>query len=544
MKMFHSRSTFICIWSLSLIIMVFFVNNLIFPVNSEPVTGRSEMILTVVPAVNQSHTIQPKEYTFVTHYLKSTFVENLEDSKLNLTFPQNTLGWSGFNYSIYNITMFDNIGNFFDPIIETNKIQNPRIEVILPPHFEYSISLSFFTDYGVFFDAERMEYVYPFDMNNVNPTTVSLRFPKNYTILQYSPEGQLNQENNFIAVTWLENTEFNVFTRFLPFSLHGSMTSFKATIDFSTVFPTKGQVKGTIEKTLLIPIRLDIWKINPGLIVNMPFPEYAQNIVVENVWDAIGNCNEIFQPIKNLNINSSGQYFVDFSNRTVVVYPRYSYGDEFYQYHVSVTFVTPSEYAPYKWETAKQKDFPYQYESSFEITDIGESENWKQDLTGNLEITFILPKGTNPLKSESGNPEIGIENDRPTATFTYNSPKTISPSRWHVIYDVISVRNYFWLAVFSIVFSILTIILLLFVNIPSTHKLIFELVPGTGLMITSILNFLGLGGTENALNWLLCGSLAFWIISLIVGIWKTHSHEKAKSPKTRNSQRPRSKYHI
>ena len=387
--------------------------------NSEVTTTRSEIVMMVNSANAQSLNDNPSEYKFITNYLRSTYIQNLQDDELNLMIPKNMLGWSYVNYSLYNITMFDNLGNIFEPIIETYKVQNPEIEVVLPSNFEYCITISCFSNYNVFFDSEKLEYMCPFNSPYLNSVSLTMKFPKDYTILHYSTGGKLEQENEFIVITFPENENLDINTRFLPFSLHGSITSFKATTDLPMVFPNIGEISGIIEESIVLPMEFGIWNINPLLIIDIPFPDYAQNLSVEKVTDSEGECNEISKPLQKLDSNSCGLYFVDFENRAVKVYPRYSYGSDFYPYEISVTFVMPSGNKLYNLEAIRKMMLPYRYGAGFIIDRVTQTNNWSLNLTGNLEIKFILPEGTDPIPSESGNPTIGTENGRPTASYVY-----------------------------------------------------------------------------------------------------------------------------
>jgi preprotein translocase subunit SecG len=59
-----------------------------------------------------------------------------------------------------------------------------------------------------------------------------------------------------------------------------------------------------------------------------------------------------------------------------------------------------------------------------------------------------------------------------------------------------------------------------------------EIIPVSGLMLLNIINFLELGGFENTLTKLFYLSITLWIISIIVGIWKTSSSVQESKPET------------
>jgi hypothetical protein len=488
--------------------------------------SHSEVIMTVSAGSIPNSNIEPKDYTFVTKFVISNYIQNNLESEMDLEIPENLIGWSFENYSIYDVTIFDNLNNKYEPVLQSEKVSNPTINVVIPSHFEYKISISFFTTYGVFFDTENLVYIYHFGAKWMNPIDLSIKFPKSYSLLQFTSGGKIEENEQYLSVNWEDSTEFNIAISFLPFSLNGIINSFKATVDLATVFPAKGQVCGTIEETILIPIKLDIWKITPALAIHIAFPGYSRNIIVKKVWDGTGECTELLQPVQNPDAVSYGHYFVDFEQRMVVVYPHYSYGGEFYQFEVGVTFVTPHDYEPFKMEAARQK-LPFQYESYFIIDEIQQYDNWKLNVTGNLEVKFILPKDASPIPQESGNPIIGEVDGRPTATFVYNSPKTLFPSSWHIIYDIVTMRNCFWLSIISLILTIIMICILMFLKFPSASLgIAFQLgISGliSGLMLLNIQTFLGLGGFENTLTALFATDVSLWAILIAISIWKTNA---------------------
>jgi hypothetical protein len=321
---------------------------------------------------------------------------------VNLAIPQGILGWSYGNNSIYNVEISDSLGNHFSPIIEDSKVSNPDAQVTVPPHSEYRISLSFSTDYGIIFDEEKLLYVLVFSAAFASPNTLFARFPKDYTILEHTSNAIQIEDSQFIILKWQQNIVFEIFATFVPFHLEGTIRSFTFTLDIPTVTPI-GFVKGTYQETFTAPTAFSIWSINPLFAVNIPFPEYAQVLNVSKVWDGTGMCSPLTLAPKELDDTSLGHYYVANANRMVIVYPRHDYKGDYYQYAVGATFVIPPEYEPFEMKAVKELTLPYQYESAFIINKVFAPVNWKMNITGNVEIKFLLPVGAQILEEQSGN---------------------------------------------------------------------------------------------------------------------------------------------
>lgn len=484
-----------------------------------------EIVVTVKPVTPITPDVTPNEHKFETNYLLSRSYFNQFDGYLALNISEGIIFWISRGYSIRNVTIFDNLGNDFDPVVKNDTVLNPSAEVVLPPSFEYKIYLSLYTDQGIAFDSKNMEYSLDFDFQYPRQATLTVRFPNSFTILQCTPQVNQSQENHFIMLRWSikRNELFDLFVRFLPFCIQGIVKSFKFTLDIPTAFPTKGFIKGTYEEVFETPATFSIWKINPLFAVPILFPGYAKYITVEKVWDGIGNCKEISEPVERLDNDSLGYYYVDNENREVIVYPRYHYRGGFYEYSVGATFVCPPEYKPFKMEAIKEHWLPFRYESYIIIDEILVPNNWKLEITGNVEVKFILPSGAQPLISESGGPTIGLEEDRPVARFVYNSPKTLSPSRWRVVYDLIPLRNFFWLEMISFVILLSILVVTIAFKLvrgarPWPSWLLRVFIPiGLALITPNVIFFYGLGGSKPFFIALFVGEvILFFLICLII----------------------------
>lgn len=492
---------------LQIVCVVSLVTAVLTLINVHTISGQqgesNEIVITVEPVIPIATDTTPDQYRFECSYLLSNCYINEEDKYIGLHILEGIIGWNFGGYSINNATIFDNLGNSFDPLVKGNRVCNPKADVVLPPRFEYKIFLSFMTGHGVSFDNENKEYLLELNFEIASPNTLKVKFPINFTVLQcnvhtlYAVNVHRTQDNSFVTLRCdvLANKPFSMFVRFLPFCVQGTVRSFRFTLDIPEVFPIRGYVKGTYEEVFETPATFSIWEINPLFAIPITFPEYAYNLTVEKVWDGLGDCKAISKPVENLTNSSLGYYYVDNENRQVTVYPRYHYRGDFYEYSLGVTFICPPEYKPFKMEAYNERG-PYTYESRFMIDEVLTPPNWKLDITGNVEVRFILPTGAEPLVSESGNPTIGLEGDRPVALFVYNSPKTLSPSGWRVVYDIVSLRSFFWLEVVSLISLLLISVVIVVFNLPSGVIIAF-LTSALGIILpTNVISFLGLGGSK------------------------------------------------
>jgi hypothetical protein len=240
------------------------------------------------------------------------------------------------------------------------------------------------------------------------------------------------------------------------------------------------------------------------------------------------------EPIQNLDNSSRGHYFVDYSEQEVVVYPHFVYGDDFYQYIVSVTFVLPS------YLVTEQQVLPYRYMSfcGIDVSTTITADSLKINLTGSLEVKFILPNNSELMAFESGNPSIGLEGNRPTASFVYNSPITFPSRSWTIYYEIVPLRNYFVIVVFSLLFIGIFIVLLKFLKIGSKAFIGILTAGISPFMVWNIGVFLTLGGFELTLTALFIFSLLFWILAFVaVGRKVMQEDTKRRRKERRNHEK-------
>ena len=294
-----------------------------------------EIIVTVNPAIPVTPDITPSEYRFETNYLISRIDVNQFNASVKCEIPEGAISWGSISgFSIRNVTIFDNLGNRFDPVFKDDSVCNRKAEIVLPPLFEHKISLSFETDQGITFNGENKKYLLHFIFGYPRPASLNIRFPNNFTVLECDI-GSLDtipsnvskhRGSKFVTLKCdIRGEAFNIFVRFVPFCRQGIVKSFKFTLDIPEVSPMRGCVKGTYEQVFVTPASFSIWDINPFFAIPIPFPKYAENLTVEKVWDGLGDCKQISEPVENLSNNSLGYYYLDNKNREVIVYPRYHY---------------------------------------------------------------------------------------------------------------------------------------------------------------------------------------------------------------------------
>ncbi len=498
----------------------------------------TEIIMAVNSATNSNVNNPPEDFKFDINIIISSYFQNPCNYSVKLEIPEGVVKHSVGSSSISNLSISDNLGSNLQTTIQNNTVVNEYAEVVLPPNFNHKITLSFLTDYGVFYQSSTGDYnVALLAEKSAKPTSFCLRLPKNYTVIPiYLGEPTIEEDDQFIILKWSASTNVNYGARFVPFLLNCTINSYKVVNDISTVFPIKGQVRSTIEKTLVTPTKVGAFNFETLLVGHIPFPlqKAVQNLLVEGVWDGLGQCSEVSIPFEKINNDSRGHYYVDHLHQEVIVYPRYSYKGDFCQFSEGATFVLPASSAN------QEQVLPFRYKTNFTVESPSESTNWKFDITGNVEIKFILPVDAAPIVSENDNASIGVENNRPTVSFIYNSPGTLSSNYWPITYDIIPLRNYFILAVISIAVLIATIILI--VKLPYNNiQSGLGLIGVSAIMIWNIKDFIGLGGLEITLTVMFVLSLAFWFASMGVALRKRANVPATGQNNQNNSPEPETK---
>jgi hypothetical protein len=503
---------------ISFVIVLLFFN---VPFAKAQTVERQETSITVRSAVPVDPSLTLNDFRFESVYVVSLVYSKTGNSKTTLRIPENTFKFSHINCSVSDVRIFDNLNNSFQADDDGATITNKEIEVNIPANFEYTFSLSLTSQTEIFFDG--VSYVLPVNINPA-PDVLTIRFPKNYTVRESSPSVAQEITDEFIVLKWQKVPIVTV--KFLPFTLQFTLTSIKSTFDIASVFPAKGQVSLTEEQTFTTPRRFSVWDITPFICVSYDLPPYIEDIEVVKVWDGIGLCNKIDEHVLNPTANEAGNYNVDYKNRVIYVYPRYDYKGEFYQYSTGYEITNSPNVETLKGTIIVQDRFlPYKYTSSCAMIPSDPAFDWKINLTESIKIKFILPEKSEIDYGESEKPLIGMEANRPTATYYVDPSANISSTYvWFITYEMVSLRFYFWLAIsFMIGFMLLIVIIAIcYIRNSSNRKpkhRKFELGGiisiSTLFLGTNIGSFQTLGGYNNTFVIIFAISIVVWLSFII-----------------------------
>jgi hypothetical protein len=448
------------------VLFLLFLLLVILPVTSNIKTEQAqspekfELIATIEPPSNIAAGSTIKELNFTTSYELSRYFMPSETEKYNL--HQGVLSWLIQGQPFQNVSIHDNLGNSFSPIINETTIMSPDIEnIVVQAFFNYKITLYLETIGDVGFDSSMESYGYYVGLINPSlPTTVVVRLPESYSVIQYSVGCTTATEQGYMLLQWTstEGESLDCLVRFMPFSIEPTIRSLKLTMDCPSYWPPSSSMKLTFEETFDLPSVVMIW--NLSLIIELPvsFPSRinASSIQVESVFDGQGQCERLTsRPVSATQNSQIGHFFVDYKDSVVLVYPRPSYQDRFEQFDVKVTFTVPNNSPSNDYDPKIPFWQPYRNRmvQAFNLTVQTDSPiKWHLNLTDSFQVEFILPSGTEPFSVGGDQPAFGsTEDNRRTATFVYNSPTSLPANKWIVMFDIISFKDFFTYLVINIV---------------------------------------------------------------------------------------------
>jgi len=526
-------------WIISLIVVVVVVST-IKTVHTQS-NKETELTISVKPVFPLTSNVSLEEYGMKIHYVYSKSYSNQHDAFQPLNISEGLISWHS-NSTVENVEMFDNFGNKLSPIIEDGTISNPRAIAILPPYFTYKLSLAFDTYYDNDFPIRFLNghFVIAFEMRFSEPATICISFPANFTIIYSSSNSSKLEGDNFNLRWYLQqNKEYRMFAIFLPLDLNVKLTSCSFTLDVPEVFPSKSFVKGTVEKSYRQPSNYSVWKLKPYLPDKISFPKDSSNLIVEKVWDGIGTCKGVSKPIAYVQNKSLGYYFVDYKGRCIAVYPRCHYEGDFYEYLIGVTFSMHFENETLQLKSTYEDWLPFRYVSRLSLLEFKVGEHARLEITGNLEVKFLLPKEAEALKPENENVMVGFEDGRPIVRFLYNSPETFStPYDWQVIYDIPSLKSFFFLEVASLIVLLSVFIGIAFGRLPSIVTRVLIASISFPLFLYNLYSLLNLGGSKTLFNLLLLGEVILIILSIVAftkpkHLWKSALKYRRRATKRR-----------
>ena len=458
-----------------------------------------ELTATIEPVSPIAPGLMPDKFDFSTSFRISRCYLNPENANCLLTISQGTLLWPTQGAPVHNVTVSDNLGHDFSPIINNETIMNPGAEVTVPPLFDYKISLFLETEGAVGFDGQNMTYWFELKVHPPVPTLLCVRLPENFTVTECTSGYTQTSEEQLMAFKWnvTQNETLDCSVRFLPFHIQPTTRSMKLTADIPTVFPISGFIRGTLEQTFETPATFSIWKIIPIFEFPVTFPYGTSNVTVETVCDGKGKCDEISKRLDRPDNSSLGHYFVDYGNKVVFVYPHPTYEGDFYEFYVQATFVYPND-RPTEIAPLEEPFWPFRYVCRLAILNVTTFGAWRLNMTGSFEVRFLLPSGTEPVPSEGEKPVLGTEQDRQVVSFVYNSPLTLPSDKWTIMFDVTSLKNFFVLQACSIV-ALIALLVVSKIFEPESklaRRLGLSIPVGLAFPIlgTSIFQFLTLGG--------------------------------------------------
>ena len=485
------------------------------PCTKAETVNHQETSISVRSAVPITSNLSLNDFRFESLYVVS-LIYSKTTSGTTLRIPESTFKFSHINCSVKDVRIFDNLNNSFQVNDDGATITNKEIEVNIPASFEYNFSLSLTSQTEIFFDG--VSYVLPVNINPP-PDVLTIKFPRNYTIRETSPMVPKETTNEFIVLTWQKAPIVTV--KFLPFILQFTLTSTKGTFEIASVFPTKAQVSLTEERTFTVPRKFSVWDITPFISMSYDFPPYIENVEVVKVWDGIGQCNEIHQYVLNPTANEAGTYYVDYKNRVLYVYPRYNYKGEFYQYLIGYEITSSPNVESLQATIIFQEPYmPYRFESSCVMFLTDSTYDWKIGFTETPTLKFILPEKSEVVYDVSGKPLIGMETNRPTATYFIDySPSENSTYVLFVTYEIAPLRFYFWLAIgFIASFMVLIIVTAVWYarnkSNASRHRKteLGTIATISGLFLTTnIASFQSLGGYNATFVTIFLITIVFWL---------------------------------
>jgi len=145
--------------------------------------------------------------------------------------------------------------------------------------------------------------------------------------------------------------------------------------------------------------------------------------------------------------------------------------------------------------------------------------NWNMNITGDITVKFLLPNGAQILKKESGNPEVGVEKDRPIGLFVYSSPSTLSQSSWHIMYEMTNQRNLFWLesATLASFLVALVLVLILLLKFSQGSLAVLGIIGGllSPLLVLNVSQFMSIGWSKPIFLHLLLTELLIFSMSIV-----------------------------
>lgn len=450
------------------------------------------------------------------------------------------LSWKLEDNEATNVTVFDNLGNYHDPVINDSTLLNPRIKVDVPPLFIYKLSISYRTQCG--FSMVGLSTFYDIWLIPMAPTKLTVSFPDDFTILNSTQGAVKTGTNSSIELNWMleENVRFDLSICFLPFQttvkdirrwmILSATSCYDLSVEVSDVFPQRGFVEANIEEVYQIPASIGEWKVElSNTAYETAFPLNVTEIVVEEVWDGIGKCTRVWSPLKNATGDNLGYYYVDTLNRRVITYPRFHLKQDFYEFKVGARYRVPAEI--FGHEIIQEVPYPILF---FQVPEISYRSHITaqerdvpaytiENITSSIVVKFILPDNTEPdLFRSTPGAQQGRENGKPVVYWVITMYGDIEMEDYIVVYNVCPLRDGFILGCVLVLISFFTTMVTVLVTVILPKELdgkrllippLFSSVPITSYMIAL---FTVYGGTPTFLNPIILSVFFILLVLLIV----------------------------
>jgi hypothetical protein len=451
-----------------------------------------EHTVIIQPIIPITNSLPLSEIGFEAIYTISEHIHNPYNAQVNLTVPEGVLNFPSSTQRFTNIQIIDNIGNKFDPIIKPNKLLNSPINVLLPSNFNYSLNLIFETKQGFSYDQENGYFFFRLGFTPSTKCTYNVILPSNFTLFSWHPDARIQRNESNILVRWelKPDVTFDPNVFFLPIKTELSMRSLNFVFEFNSLknnfFSTI-----TIDQQATTKTQYGQWRVNPLIPIVEYYPEYASLITVEQVKDAEGFCERIYNLPSSSDNSTFGHYFIDETNKRVIIYPHVTLFGNDYEYQTEVQF---RFYA--NSSIKKPLTMPYSGDV-YNSLSLNQDTYWQLNTT-NVEIKTILPEGTEPSGSINAQAIFGKENGRPFASVLVPIKDLTSTYEFWIVYDNISLRIFFWWSILVIVGLSIVLTLSTWTNAFSNKVFkIIGVVGGGGILtmlctqIWYILNYVG-----------------------------------------------------
>lgn len=398
---------------------------------------------------NISQTDGVPEYNFT---ITKIFVNPLNET-IHLNIEKGFINYDFQDEGVKHVLLIDNFGNSYTPIWEDSTIQNPPIDIDVLPLSTFKLILKI---EPLYYDFRILGILLHFNFTLKAPekTRITMAFPKDYTLFDYSSGGTETYVENHILLTWFGEGTIYLYATFLPFHtdvtdierwrVTGILTRRDLRIEISQVFPSKAVPRVWVTEVREVPYLIGDYKINPLVSLRMPIPG-GVNTTVVNIKDGVGYCSRVSRPIENITADTVGSYYVDYPSDEVIIYPRFHFREKFYEYSVEACFDVPTE------DALREINF-YTFQSHVILTKFRSNPFEIEKVAQNV-VKFLLP---NNVAIQNGQPMGFItteEDGKPVIYWIFTDSLNLPEEEYIVTFEIRPIKNAFFLGISSGVFT-------------------------------------------------------------------------------------------